>query len=147
MDTAYISAASALAGSVIGGLMSALTTWLSQREQAKVMHIAHRLERREELYKDFIDTASKVYADALMHSEPQIKELVALYAMLSRMRILSRSYTVACAERVLRLTTETYSQPNKTHEQLQELVKSDAVDPLREFSEAARDELRSLPLL
>ena len=35
MDAAYISAISALAGSVIGGLTTALTTWLSQRSQAR----------------------------------------------------------------------------------------------------------------
>jgi hypothetical protein len=33
MDTAYISAISALAGSVIGGLTSGFTTWLSQRSR------------------------------------------------------------------------------------------------------------------
>jgi hypothetical protein len=31
MDVAYISALSALAGSVVGGLTSGITTWLSQR--------------------------------------------------------------------------------------------------------------------
>jgi|HubBroStandDraft_6_1064221.scaffolds.fasta_scaffold2968647_1 hypothetical protein len=31
MDTAYISAISALAGSVIGGALTGFTTWLSQR--------------------------------------------------------------------------------------------------------------------
>ena len=144
MDTAYISAASALAGSVIGGLMSALTTWLGQREQAKATHIAHDLERREELYKDFIDTASNVYADALMHSEPKIKELVTLYAMISRMRIFSQPQIVGCAERVMRLTTDTYNAPNKTIDQLHELIKSDALDPLKEFGETAREELADL---
>ena len=33
MDVAYVSAISALAGSVIGGLTSGYTTWLTQRSQ------------------------------------------------------------------------------------------------------------------
>jgi hypothetical protein len=35
MDVAYVSAISALAGSVIGGLTSGYTTWLTQRSQAR----------------------------------------------------------------------------------------------------------------
>jgi hypothetical protein len=35
MDVAYVSAISALVGSVIGGLTSGYTTWLTQRTQAR----------------------------------------------------------------------------------------------------------------
>lgn len=98
MDIAYVSALSALAGSVIGGLTSGFTTWLSQRVQAKAGQLAHDLSRREDLFADFIVAASKTYGEALMTNEPQIQELVALYAMISRMRILCLGRTVACAD-------------------------------------------------
>ena len=97
MDVAYVSALSALAGSVVGGLTSGFTTWLSQRAQARAGHLAHSLSRREDLYRDFIVSASKTYAQALMSSEPQAQELIALYAMLSRMRAVSSPRIVACA--------------------------------------------------
>ena len=64
MDVAYVSALSALAGSVVGGLTSGYTTWLSQRAQAKAGQLAHDLSRREDLYKDFIVAASKAYGEA-----------------------------------------------------------------------------------
>ena len=145
MDIAYISALAALAGSVVGGLTSALTTWLSQRAQARARLLAHEMSRRDDLYKDFIVAASKAYGDAVLSNEPQIQELVAIYAMISRMRILSSPTIVASADKIMRTTIDTYFAPNKTIRELHdELVKSgSAFDPLKDFSEMAREELRA----
>ena len=85
MDVAYVSAISALAGSVIGGLTSGYTTWLTQRSQARAGMVAHDLARREDLIRDFIVVASKMYGDALVNSEPKMPEIVDLYAMVRRM--------------------------------------------------------------
>ena len=93
MDVAYISALSALAGSAVGGFTSTATTWLTQRAQTRAGQLAHEITRREDLYRDFIIAASKTYGDALVSSEPQLPELIALYAMISRMRVLSRPRT------------------------------------------------------
>ena len=78
MDVAYISAVAALAGSVIGGLTSTGTTWLTQRAQTRAGQFVHELERRQDLYRDFIVAASKAYGDALMSNDPHIAELVEL---------------------------------------------------------------------
>ena len=69
--------------------------------------------------------------------------------MISRMRILSFPRTVACAERIVGATMDTYFAPNKTiHELHDELTRSTtAIDPLKDFSEAARDELRAFTSL
>jgi hypothetical protein len=141
MDIAYISALAALAGSVVGGLTSGVTTWLNQRFQARAGLMAHDLSRRQELYKDFIIAASKAYTDALVSSEPKIEELIPLYAMISRMRIVSSSDIVACAERVILETTGAYFDPNRTVPELRELIRSRTfVDPLKNFAEAVREE-------
>jgi TctA family transporter len=66
MDPAYVSAVAALSGSIVGGLTSALTTWVSQRTQARAALIAREISRRDELYKDFIAAASKAYGDAVV---------------------------------------------------------------------------------
>ncbi len=144
MNVAYVSALSALAGSVIGGLTTGLTSWLNQRSQAKADRTSRELSRREELYRDFIVAASKAYGDALASNEPPIQELVELYAMLSRMRVLSAERTVSSADKVIVATIDTYFAPNKTVRELREVIKSGkGIDPLGEFSEAARDELRT----
>lgn len=143
MDIAYISALSALAGSVIGGLASGITAWLSQRSLARAGQLSHELSLRQELYKDFILAASKAYAEALVVNEPKIEELIALYAMISRMRAMSSSHIVACAEQVLLETTDAYLKPNRTVPELRELIKSGmGVDPLKHFAEALREERR-----
>jgi hypothetical protein len=89
MDTAYISALSALAGSVVGGLTSGVGGWLNQRTQARAGQRAHDMLRRQDLYKEFIVAASTAYGKAIVSSEPQIEDLIALYAMISRMRVIS----------------------------------------------------------
>jgi hypothetical protein len=142
MNVAYISALAALSGSVVGGLTSGLTTWLTQRAQAKAGRLAYEMSRRDDLYKDFIVAASKVYGDAVLNNEPQVQELLALYALISRMRLMSLPKTVACAEKLVDTTITAYFAPNMTLRELHELAKSGVeFDPLKDFSEAAREEL------
>jgi hypothetical protein len=145
MDVAYLSALSAIAGSVVGGLTAGITTWLSQRVQAKAGQLAHEMSRRDDLYKDFIVAASKSYGDALLSNEPQVPELLALSALISRMRVMSSLQTVASAEKIMEATISAYFAPNKTLRELHDVMKSGAgIDPLKDFSEAAREELRGV---
>ena len=142
MNTAYLTALSALAGSVVGGLTTGITTWLSLRSAARAGHLATELARRQDLFRDFIVAASNAYSHALVSNEPQIQEIVAVYAMLSQMRVLCSSEIVACAEKIMRLTVDTYFEPNKTLPELRDMLKNETViDPLKEFSEVARGEL------
>ncbi len=152
MDIAYVSALAALAGSVVGGVTTGVTTclsaWLNQRGQARAARFAHDFARRQDLYRDFIVAASKAYGGALVSSEPQVQELIDLYAMISRMRVMARPETITRADRVMRVTIETYFAPNKTVRELNDLIRTNtAMDPLREFSEAAREELQALRVL
>ena len=145
MDPAYFSAFAALAGSAIGGLTSLGASWLTQRTQVRAQQIAHDVARREDLYKDFIEEASKLYADALEHDKADTSKLVRLYALVSRMRVLSTPAIIENADRVMRVIIETYSEPNITFNELSEaLKKKKTIDPVREFSESCRQELRSL---
>jgi hypothetical protein len=107
MDVAYLSALSALAGSVVGGLTSGIATWLSQSAHARAGQLAREMSRRDDLYKDFIVAASKAYGDAILSNEPQVQELLAVYAMISRMRVVSSPRTVACAEKIMETTIGT----------------------------------------
>jgi hypothetical protein len=144
MDVAYVSALSALAGSVVGGLTSGVTTWLNQRAQVRAGRLAYDLSRREDLFRDFIVAASKAYGQAILSNEPEIQELVALYGMISRMRVMSSPRTIACADKVMLTTIDTYFAPNKTVRELQEVMKTGVdIDPLKEFSNAAREELQA----
>lgn len=145
MEIAYISAISALAGSVVGGLTTGITTWLSLRSQARAGRLAGELVRRQDLFKDFIVAASKAYGEAAFSNEPELQNLVSLYAMVSRMRVLCLPETIDRAEKVMRRTIDTHVAPDLTIRELDSLIKTGtAIDPLKEFSEAAREELGSL---
>src|ERR1700747_655259 len=142
MHTASLTALSALAGSVIGGLTTGITTWLSLRSQARVGHRSGQLVRRQDLFSEFITAASKAYGEALFSTEPKIQDLIALYALISRMRVLCSPEIVACAERIITATFDTYYTPNRTVREANDMTKSGTLlDPLREFSEVAREEL------
>jgi hypothetical protein len=145
MDTAYFSALAALSGSVIGGLTSLAASWLSQDVQARAQRIFQDKSRRQELYKAFIEEASRLYGDALVTDKAEISGLVALYALVSRMRVISSPSVVQAANAVVALTLDTYFKPNRTLRELRDVIKGDHLDPLRSFSEACRDDLRKLP--
>jgi hypothetical protein len=89
MNPGLISALSALAGAVIGGLISVLASWVANQQQIRSQWLAHDRSHREDLYKEFIEEAAKCYIDALLHEKPDIPSVVVLYAKMSRMRVLS----------------------------------------------------------
>jgi hypothetical protein len=84
MDASLLSALLALGGAIIGGLTSLLASFFAQRSQARVQWISQDRTRRQEVYKEFIEEASKCYADALQNDEADIPELVNLFATISR---------------------------------------------------------------
>jgi dihydrodipicolinate synthase/N-acetylneuraminate lyase len=142
VDPAYATALAALAGSIIGGLTSLGTTWLTQNKQMVTQFREQDKVRRQELYKEFVEEASALYADALSHTLKDASKLVGLYAKVSRMRILSSEAVVEAAEQVLHAIGEIYLGPNLT---LDELLKRppSSVDLLKGFSECCRADLRS----
>ena len=144
INPAYLSALAALAGSAIGGLTSLGSAWLTQRHQDRARRLSGDKAKRQKLYKQFIDEASKLYADALVHDQAEIAALVSVYALISRMRVVSSSAVVEKAESVVRVIVDTYFAPNKTFPELRKMMDSHAIDPLRAFSEECRGELLSL---
>lgn len=142
MDTAYFPAIAALSGSVIGGVTSLAASWIVQNAQARTEQRVQDKSRRQELYKTFIEEASRLYGEALVTDRAEITSLVNLYAMVSRMRVLSVPSVVQAADAVVRRIIETYFESNKTLRELREIFRSAQIDPLREFSEACRDDLR-----
>lgn len=144
MDSAYVPVLAAFGGSAVGGLTSLAATWLTQRRKDSARRLTQEKTRRQKLYKQFIDEASKLYADALVHDKSEVSALVDMYALIGRMRILSSDAVIAKAEAVARMIIDTYFSPNKTFPELRQLMDNHPMDPLREFSEVCREELAAL---
>ena len=95
------------------------------------------------MYADFIEESAQLYADALEHDKAEFIKLVKLYALIGKMQLLSSPKIIEMAESIAHTILETYRGPKKTFNELEGLVSSDAVAPLRAFSEACRNELRT----
>jgi hypothetical protein len=141
LDLLYIPAIASFSGSASGTLASIVTGWVTQRRKDRVRHTLRATYQLEELYKDFIEEASRLYADALVNDKSEISKLVDLYSLIARMKILSSDAVIEAAEKAAHLIIQTYLAPNRTFVDLPALINE--MDPLRDFSEACRRELQT----
>jgi hypothetical protein len=142
MDHSLISALAALAGAGIIAIVSFLRSWLVHQGEVRAQWVTQQALRRQDLYKEFIEEASKCYIDALQHHEPNISLLVTLYAKMSRMRVVASPKVLATAEDALKRIIETYSETDVTFTDisLKTIVQNGSFDLLHDFSEACRAE-------
>jgi hypothetical protein len=135
----FIPALAALAGSAVGGLASLAATWLTVKAQDRTHRIGQAISRKENLYGQFIDEASKVLSDALVHPLEHASNLVRLYSVLSKLRLFASASVVSKADEVMERILERYQDPDKDF--LLALAKQHDLDILRPFSEACRKDL------
>lgn len=144
MDPTLVTAVATALGSAVGAAASIATTWLTQRTQALRASAEWKLREREALYREFITEASRAALDALMHSLDRPEQMIGLYGILSRIRLLSGDEIVRQGEDCCRRIVELYGQPNLTTDQIRTAIERDEfdkLDPLKQFSNACRDEL------
>jgi hypothetical protein len=144
MDTAVLSATAGLVGSLIGGVSTFAASWVTQGKLLGSQRRIHDATQRQQLYSEFIVEATKRLAEAWNH-QPEGPEVVTnLYSAVQRMRLISSSRVVDCAEQVMRGVIAAFVEPNKTFDELRQRVqhRAEANDHLREFTEACREELR-----
>ena len=144
MNSTVVTALAAALGSLVGATASIGTTWISQRRQSIRATAEWKLRERESLYKEFIMEASRLFGDAMVKSLDRPDQLVALYGILSRIRLISGddvlSKAVGCCHRIVGL----YRRPNMTAEQIRAAFEANEFDPLKEFSAACRMELLAM---
>ncbi len=141
MSSTLISALAALAGALIGGLASLGSTWLAQWVQLRARSRERDRARRETLFSDFINEASRLYGDALSHEKDDVLDMVRLYALVAHIRLIASIGIVASAERTLDSVIDAYLSPNKTLQELRLIMSEGRMNFLVEFSEACRAEL------
>lgn len=146
MDNAILSAASALIGSLIGGMSTLAASWLSLSGRVRAQALVQEAAKREALYAEFIIEASRRLSEAWSHHAESPEVLAGLYSAHQRMRLTSSDEVIRLADYVIRLVIQAYAAPDKTFDELrQHIAASDEQwDPLRGFAEACRAELRAL---
>ena len=143
MEAAYVSALAALAGSAIGGLTTFATSWTTQQAQSRAQRVANEKEKREALFGKFLDEAAKLYADAMQNKrEDAPAVMIGIYALTNRIRLSSSARVVEKADAITEIIMDTYLSPNMTVEEVRNKWMEQRIDPLRDFSEACREELQ-----
>ena len=89
MEPSIITALAAAGGSIVGGAATVTTSWINQRTQTVREQTQARLRERERLYGEFITEASRLAVDAVSHSLETLEQLVILYGILGRIRLIS----------------------------------------------------------
>ncbi|HVC96968.1 MAG TPA: hypothetical protein VND64_25035 [Pirellulales bacterium] len=144
MDSTLLTAIAAGLGSMAGASATIVTTFLTQRTQAIRANAEWKLRVRETLYGEFITEASRVSVDALLHSLDRPEQLVALYGILSRIRLVAGADVLRNAEICCRRIVKAFRQPNMTADQIRDAFDANELDPLKEFSAACRAELSAM---
>src|SRR6516165_3930553 len=99
MNTINAPALAAFGRSAFGAISTIVTGWVTRRRRLRERHYARSIFKRDRLYQNFIEQASRVCADALVSAKSEISQLVNVYALIGRMRILSSAQVVHAAER------------------------------------------------
>ena len=150
MNPAWISAFSAIMGSLVGASTSVVTTYLSQRSQSRRDFLNKQVSQRETLYCEFINEAARLFAESLQHQFERTESLINIYALLNRIRLNSSEEVVRAAMTTIDDIVASYNRPNLTAEQLRAFTpeelhsRADKSDPLRKFGEACRKELKTI---
>jgi hypothetical protein len=144
MDTMILTAMSGVLGSLVGGSATVATAWVTQKTVNRRELIQTEIRKRETLYGEFIGECAKLLVDAFTHTLEQPEKLLPIYAQINRIRLCASQPVLIEAEHVLRRITEQYFLKNLTIEELTRLARSEDADPLKEFGEACRAEIKSM---
>jgi hypothetical protein len=144
MNGAVISALAALGGSAFGGITPLISNYLIQRGMTAREMLSRELVSRQTLYSDFIQFGTKLYVSATTKQLDDANEMIALYALISRIRLFASQPVIDAAEQFATQMTERFGEAAMTMEALRNATLTHHVDPLNVFSSCCREELRSL---
>ncbi|MGB6692088.1 MAG: hypothetical protein WBE76_29955 [Terracidiphilus sp.] len=134
----------ALSGSVIGATTPVLSNFVLQRSVAQRELTNREIAQREELYSEFIRQGTVCYAKALSQSLESLDEIVAMYALVNRIRLFASHSVLEAAEAFVKKLVAKYGEKNMTIEQIKSVALEQHVDPLSNFALKCRSELREV---
>jgi hypothetical protein len=144
MNSTLTSVVAALSGSVIGASTPILSNFLLQRSVAQRELTNREIAQREELYSEFIRQGTGCYAKALSQSLENIDEIVAMYALVNRIRLFASRSVLEAAEALVKKLVATYGEKNMTIEQIKSVALEQHADPMNDFALKCRSELHDV---
>ena len=144
MDNTLTSVLAALSGSVIGASTPVVSNFVLQRSVAQRELTNREIAQREELYSEFIRQGTGCYAKALSQSLEGIDEIVAMYALVNRIRLFASKSVLEAAEAFVKKLVAKYGETNMTIEQIEAVALEQHANPLNNFALKCRSELREV---
>jgi hypothetical protein len=144
MDNTLTSVLAALGGSIIGATTPVLSNFVLQRGLMRRELTNREIVQREDLYSEFIRQGTACYAKALSQSLENIDEIVAMYALVNRIRLFASASVLDAAEAFVKKLVEKYGEKNMSIEQIKSVALEQHADPLNDFTLKCRAELREV---
>lgn len=144
VDNTMTSIFAALGGSVIGASTPVLSNFVLQRSLTQRELANRELAQREELYSEFIRQGTLCYAKALSQSLDNLDEIVAMYALVNRIRLFASTSVLEAAEAFVKKLVERFGEKNMSLDQIRSVALEQHADPLNDFALKCRAELRAI---
>ena len=144
MDSTLTSVLAALGGSIIGASTPVLSNFVLQRSLTQRELTNREIAQREALYSEFISRGTACYAKALSQSLENIDEIVAMYALVNRIRLFASGSVLEAAESFVKKLVERYGEQNMSIDQIKSVAMEEHADPLNDFALKCRAELREV---
>jgi hypothetical protein len=144
MDNTLTSVLAALGGSVIGASTPVLSNFVLQRSVTQRELTNREIAQREGLYSEFIQQGTLYYAKALSQSLDNLDEIVAMYAMVNRIRLFASESVLEAAEAFVKKLVERFGEKNMSIDQMRSIALERHADPLNDFALKCRAELREV---
>jgi hypothetical protein len=115
---------------------------MTQNAQNRTTYLNQQRAKREALYSEFIDEASRLFTDALSHEMEDLSKLVHLYSIQNKIRLFASQEIVDRTKEVMEAIIAAYYAPSRKFTRAEEIINhSEELDPLQGFSESCRAEL------
>ena len=148
MDGGVTSGLAAVMGAFVGGLASLTSTWMGERSRNRRDFLRQEIAKRETIYSDFIERASKLYVASATHhindDDTEIEGMTSFFAVGNRMRLFASDPVMKEAERIIDRIIMQYGAENITAEQLRKSALEKKDDPVKPFSIICRCELQDI---
>jgi hypothetical protein len=148
LDPAYLTPAYGLLGAAtIAGIATFLAAIFSQRTQARLQRVASEVSKRDTVYADFLESASKLLLDAYTRDRIMLgSDEQHLIGLVNRMRLFAPPEVITGAEAVVRAIVEISLRPSVELRQLatQALTRNPEPDPFQTFSLICRADLENV---
>lgn len=139
---AILSAASALLGTIIGGIISYFTTRYTVTNQHRHDQRTREIEKRESLYSDFLAEVTRLGLLAIEKKPNEASDFSRLAALQARIKLLASSEVASAAGTMTAFTVKKFSNPKEIIGDAQS--KKEAEESPLKFIELAKKELEGL---